>query len=277
MNSQAITFHGRSSTGLLCGGTLQAASANTGKDGMAIADNRASKAGVIQLVVAPVVQRVIINNGDGEEITDYDLDNLDYYTAEFLDTQINQLRVWHADPGDLAKIAVVLAQGPPQAFAASSKPGKAAAKPARSAAAKEEVFVAKTPAEAEKERQIQPYLDLIDHLAGEGGGKIVLTGGHLLSEMKKKYKNLVISGEPDANAPWEGWWSDGAAAPKWSSFFPASWERGDLVSGLRKSAAIKGGRELPGGITISKTGDTFYPWVNQTLPAPTLAEMVPPP
>jgi hypothetical protein len=113
-------------------------------------------------------------------------------------------------------------------------------------------------------------------LAGEGGGATALTGGHLLIEMQKKYKNLKITGIPNDLAPWEGWWSDGKAAPKWSSFFPASWTKDGLVTALWKSASKKGGRELPGGIDITKSGGTFYPWVSQTLPKPNLKDMKPP-
>jgi Domain of unknown function (DUF4157) len=123
-----------------------------------------------------------------------------------------------------------------------------------------------TLAEKEKAEQIKEYLALIPHLAGEGGGKSPLKGGHLLEEMKTKYKNnLRLSGETDQAKPWEGWWSDNAAPAKWSSFFPAPWTNNTLVTALWKSSTVKGGRELPGGITITKQGDTFFPWVNQTL------------
>ena len=58
------------------------------------------------------VQHVIRNNGNNQVIDDYDLDNLTHAEAVFLDNQINQLRVWSADPADLVKIANALQAGP---------------------------------------------------------------------------------------------------------------------------------------------------------------------
>lgn len=135
-----------------------------------------------------------------------------------------------------------------------------------------------SPAEKHKEEQIAPYLVLIDHLAGEGGGNkdAELKGGHLLTEMKAKYPNLRISGTPSQDAPWEGWWTDGVSAPKWSSFFPSNWTKDDLVGQLKKSSLLRQQLYLPGGIAITKSGETFYPWVNKTLPKPEIKDMVVP-
>lgn len=91
--------------------------------------------------------------------------------------------------------------------------------------------------------------------------------------MKTTFPKLRIYGTEDLNKPWEGWWSDGTVQPKWSSFFPASWTKDTLTEALRDSSFIKGGRDL-GEFAVTKSGDTFYPWVNQTLTkAPLLKDM----
>lgn len=232
----------------------------------------------VQRLARAPVQRVIRNNGTGK-VEPYDLTQIDYYEAQFLDNQINQMRVWSADPADLQRIAEVLAEGPPDFSGGHEGKGTSAPKKGRkSAEAAEKEYVPSGTAELAKAKQIEPYLALVGHLAGEGGGTTgkALSGGHLLSEMKKKYSGLVISGAPSADAPWEGWWSDGTADPKWSSFFPSAWTRFDLVQGLWKSSKDKDKRSLPGGILVTKSGGTFYPWVNKTLAKPALKDMVKP-
>lgn len=149
---------------------------------------------------------------------------------------------------------------------------------ASSSSKDEAEFVPTTVSELAKHEQIKEYLALLPHLAGEGGGSKPLKGGHLLSEMKKTWPGLIISGTPSNDGPWEGWWSDGTSAPKWSSFFPANWSRADLIRQLYSSSSTRGGRELPAGFKVSKTGDTFFPWVDQTLTdVPKLTDMVKPP
>jgi hypothetical protein len=151
-------------------------------------------------------------------------------------------------------------------------------KKAKASKEEEEEYVPTTTSELSKKSQIKEYLDLIDHLAGEGGGKEALKGGHLLSEMKKKHPKLKISGNPDDNAPWEGWWSDGASPAKWSSFFPATWTKAYLIKGLWGSSTATGGRMLFSMFKVSKQGDTFFPWVDQKLKKqPALKDMKPPP
>ena len=131
---------------------------------------------------------------------------------------------------------------------------------------------------AEKAKKLEPYLEFMKHLAGEVVEEKRLTGGHLLSAMKEKFPNLKISGAPDQNGLWEGWWTDGANTPKWSSFFPASWTREHLEKQLEKSGEVRGGRELPGGIVLTKMGGTFFPWVEQTLKdRPEIEDMFDPP
>lgn len=73
-----------------------------------------------------IVQRVIRNNGDNSIINDYNLDEIDYYTAQFLDTQITQMRTWSADPEDIEKINAALELGP-EAVVIPDKGGKAEA------------------------------------------------------------------------------------------------------------------------------------------------------
>ena len=206
-------------------------------------------------------------------IDDYDLDTISYHEAAFIHEQVVEMRVWHADPADLVKIQAAMDAGPPVYGKGEKEDKSSKAKKDLKAEKVEKAFVPTTKVEIFKEKQIGEYLALIDHLAGEGGGKTALTGGHLLAEMTIKYKDLRLSGEPDNDAPWEGWWSDGTAEPKWGSFFPASWTKKTLTDKLRNSSSIKGGLELPGNIVISKTGDTFYPWKNQTLGKPALKDM----
>jgi hypothetical protein len=235
---------------------------------------------------AGVIQRVITKNADGSAVDEVDVDHLDYWSAHYAHEQIVNYRLWSASEADMAKINAALAKGNPGiggAAAGGAVGGKGKAAPgkgkgkAKGAPAEEEAYVPSGHAELSKAKDVQPYLDLIGHLGGEGGGKAVLKGGHLLSEMKKKYPKLKLTGVPDAAAPWEGWWSDGIAEPKWSSFFPSGWTKNDLVKGLWKSGSVKGGRLLPDGTKVSKTGDTFYPWHNETLPKPALKDMPPAP
>ena len=142
-------------------------------------------------------------------------------------------------------------------------------------------------AEGKEEKQLHPakakkleqYKGLLDHLAGEVAEEKRLIGGHLLSAMKEKFPNLKISGAPDQNGLWEGWWTDGKNPPKWSSFFPASWTREKLEAELAESGERRGGRELkPSGIVLTLMNKTFFPWVNQTLKKqPRIKDMVDPP
>jgi hypothetical protein len=92
--------------------------------------------------------------------------------------------------------------------------------------------------------------------------------------MRAKFKTkLHITGDQEAAAAWEAEWNllkdpDKAAdesnlsftTAKASTMFPAGWSQDDLVAQLNASAEVRGGRELqPSGITVRKTGDTFYP------------------
>jgi hypothetical protein len=218
-----------------------------------------------------VVQRVLTKNADGSAVDEVDIDNLTFAGAQLAYEQVVEMRVWHADEEDLAKIYAALHRGPDKGE--KDKGGKGKGKSAKV----EEAYVPSGQAELARADDIAPYLALIDHLAGEGGGKKPLKGGHLLSAMKTKYSNLKLTGVPNPAAPWEGWWSDGVAAPKWSSFFPSGWSKNELVKGLWKSGGVKGGRSLPDGTKVSKTGDTFFPWVNKKLPEPALKDMPPAP
>ncbi|RNF29525.1 hypothetical protein NM04_17325 [Massilia aurea] len=212
---------------------------------------------------------MIKDKASGDPVDGYDLDDLDFHSAVYLNGQISDGNLT-ADEDDLEKIAAALEKGEPD-YSFAKKESKS--KGYKKEVVEEKAFVPTTKAESSKQGDIQPYLNLIDHLSGEEK-KGVLSGGHLLSDMKKKYPNLLISGETNDDSPWEGWWSDGKANPKWSSFFPASWTRNSLVEQLWGSSQCKGGRLFKCGIAISKTGDTFYPWVSQTLTAaPKLTDM----
>ena len=122
-----------------------------------------------------------------------------------------------------------------------------------------------SPAEEHKEQQIAPYLALLDHLAGEADDDKkpkVLTGGHLLSEMQKKWKGrLKLTGEPVPDAVWTtGWSVDGVSKSGTSTMFPSSWTREILEAQLRASEVTGNQITLmPSGILIKKAGNTFYP------------------
>ncbi|MDB5673748.1 MAG: hypothetical protein JWM65_730 [Sphingomonas bacterium] len=127
-----------------------------------------------------------------------------------------------------------------------------------------------SPAEIAKAAAIAPYVALLPHLAGEAEG----TGGHLLTAMRAKWGTaLHIDGTPDDTASWTCEWNllkDPAkeaveanfkfATSKYSSMFPAAWSQDDLVAQLTASTEVRRGRELqPSGITVEKSGGTFYP------------------
>jgi Tfp pilus assembly protein FimT len=95
-------------------------------DGIQLNNSQSHNPGSALGADGSIVQRVIRNNGDNSIITDYDLDALDYYTAQFLDTQITQMRTWSADPDDIAKIAAAIALGP-EAVVIPDKGGRAEA------------------------------------------------------------------------------------------------------------------------------------------------------
>lgn len=130
-----------------------------------------------------------------------------------------------------------------------------------------------SPAEIAKAAALKPYMDLLPHLAGEEDGTEG-KGGHLLTAMQAKWKTrLHITGDQEAAAAWEAEWNllkdpDKAAegtnlnftTAKASTMFPAGWSEADLIAQLNASTEVRGGRELqPSGITVRKTGDTFYP------------------
>lgn len=128
-------------------------------------------------------------------------------------------------------------------------------------------------AEIAKAAALKPYMDLLPHLAGEEEGTEG-KGGHLLTAMQAKWTTrLHITGDQEAAAAWEAEWNllkdpnkaaEGTnlsfTTAKASTMFPAGWSEADLIAQLNASTEVKGGRELqPSGITVRKTGDTFYP------------------
>ena len=181
---------------------------------------------------------------NGKQITKYRWDNLTPGLASRLNENIEN-GGWTADRASTARIYEFL-----------SAPSKKRDKYDNG----EEDGGAPSAAAIHKKEAIKQYLKLVPHMRGEGAGAgVTLIGGHLLTAMKGKYKALRISGTPDNNNAWEGWWSDGAAAAKWSTFFPASWTEQDLVDRLLASHATANGRDLGGGIVIALVGGTFYP------------------
>jgi hypothetical protein len=117
-------------------------------------------------------------------------------------------------------------------------------------------------AEQEKEKKIQPYLDLLDHLGGEIKDKSNVSGGHLLTAMQNKWKSekfQIIKGEPNDNAVWECQWTIGSRQPKSSTMFPSKWDKSTLQEELMKSTSVGHRIILKSGIEIQKKGNTFYP------------------
>jgi Bacterial EndoU nuclease len=111
-----------------------------------------------------------------------------------------------------------------------------------------------------KQKKIQPYLDLLDHLGGELKGKNEVSGGHLLTAMQAKFGNtLVVAGQQSDNAVWECSWQVGNRTLKQSTMFPAAWTVEDLRAELEGSTEVSGKITLKSGIKIKKAGETFYP------------------
>ena len=156
---------------------------------------------------------------------------------------------WFSDLGDAETTARPTFKGkengekfPPPAASSSSGPGGLAG-------------------EAKLEK-IQPYLDLLPHLAGEWADEKAGTvkGGHLLADMTKEWgDSLQIVGEPDQDAVWECEWRVNGGPLKASTMFPASWDNARLHAELMGSTTIGSAVTLKSGFRIKKAGDTFYP------------------
>lgn len=129
--------------------------------------------------------------------------------------------------------------------------------------AEEEEVVDESLAGKAKLEKIQPYLDLMDHLAGENDGK-TSKGGHLLLEMERVWKKAFVLLNPKDKKDDEVWhaqWSiNGNKKAGGSTMFPASWTKKELEKRLMASHVISNRIYLqPGDIEIKKAGDTFYP------------------
>lgn len=118
-----------------------------------------------------------------------------------------------------------------------------------------------TPAGLAKMEKIEPYLDLLDHLAGEKDGTKV-TGGHLLTAMEASwgddldYENV----REYSNGVWKANFSiDGVSKSGGSTMFPESWTTADLRTELLESEVVGQTIILKSGIAIEKKGGTFYP------------------
>ncbi len=129
-----------------------------------------------------------------------------------------------------------------------------------------------------KEELIQPYIDLIPHLAGEcedikKGAE--LKGGHLHLAMKAKWKNhLEIKAKdtmPAAHEAFNAQWvlvknpealkeeEKIKTKSKDSTMFPLSWTVDDLKGELKGASSVKGGLCLKSGIVVARKTGTFYP------------------
>lgn len=112
-----------------------------------------------------------------------------------------------------------------------------------------------------KMNKIKPYLDLLDHLAGEKSGTKV-TGGHLLKSMQDQWgDSLEYENIKDySNEVWKADFSiDGVSKSGGSTMFPSSWTKADLRNELLESETIGQTITLKSGIVIEKKGGTFYP------------------
>lgn len=114
-----------------------------------------------------------------------------------------------------------------------------------------------------KRERIQPFLDLIGHLAAENDGS-TSKGGHLLSAIRDKWKddfNLENPDDINNKGVWHAEWSiKGKKKAGGSTMFPASWTVETLRAELMASTFIGGTMVLsPSDIRIKKAGDTFYP------------------
>ena len=121
-------------------------------------------------------------------------------------------------------------------------------------------------AEKHKLEQIEPYINMLNHMAGEEKDGQV-QGGHLFTDMKEQWKKELqfkrLSG--DENGLWNMEWRiKDNQNWKTSSMFPKNWTNKDLTTALLQSNMISGKLQLPhitgtGCIEIQKAGNTFYP------------------
>ena len=115
-------------------------------------------------------------------------------------------------------------------------------------------------AEKHKEEKIQPYLNLLNHLGGEIKDKKNVSGGHLLTAMRKNWgKRLEIDGTPNQTGVWTCNWTIDARSMKSSTMFPSQWTTADLEKELMASTSVGNKITLKSGIPIEKKGGTFYP------------------
>lgn len=117
---------------------------------------------------------------------------------------------------------------------------------------------------AHKLEKIQPYLDLLNHMAAEQSGSSKPTGGHLLTAMQAKWGDkleLLNPGDKNNAAKWHARFKiNGHEKNVGSTMFPANWTKADLEAQLKESNSI-GSRIIlmPSEIEIKKAGGTFYP------------------
>ena len=115
-------------------------------------------------------------------------------------------------------------------------------------------------ARAKAERR-QPYLELLDHMAGERAKKDAVKGGHLLLAMQDAWKDDDFSYEymsGDRSGIWKAKWRLGSGPWKESTMFPEGWSSERLRSELTESNVVGRQLELPSGLKIEKKGDTFW-------------------
>jgi hypothetical protein len=124
-------------------------------------------------------------------------------------------------------------------------------------------------AKQEREKWIQPLLDMKEHIAGEIKNDEELKGGHLVKLMQETHKEkLNLLDKPADAAVSDCTWSlrkGGADSKeqfpaKKSTMFPGNWTWDDLKEELNGAQRVIGGPiTLKSGIEIHSPGDTFYP------------------
>jgi hypothetical protein len=111
-----------------------------------------------------------------------------------------------------------------------------------------------------KQMMIKPYLDLIDHLAGEEKNKDEVSGGHLLRAMQDKWKGkLTVNGKRNEAEVWGCQWTIEKRKLKNSTMFPSLWDTSKLRTELEGFTSVGKSITLKSGIEIEKKGDTFFP------------------